>query len=221
MKAPPDPSAPSLPMKIQSDSFSHGDRLPESLAFVKIAPENHVTFAGNRNPHLAWSEVPDGTRSFAILCVDTKAPTSAEDVGKEGRTVSADLPRANFYHWGLVDLPPSVRSIEEGSCSDGVTTGGKSSPPGPEGCLQGETDYTGWFADDPDMKGTYVGYDGPAPPWNDALRHEYHFRVYALSVDSLGLAPGFAVRDLEAAVEGKVLAEAELVGWYTTNPDLA
>ena len=43
-------------------------------------------------------------------------------------------------------------------------------------------DYTGWFADDPQMSGQYFGYDGPFPPFNDSLVHHYVFTLYALNV---------------------------------------
>jgi Raf kinase inhibitor-like YbhB/YbcL family protein len=81
-------------------------------------------------------------------------------------------------------------------------------------------DYTGWFAGDADMRGEYLGYDGPCPPWNDALVHHYHFRLYALDVEHLKLADGFTVTELRAAMDGHVLAEAELMGTYTLNSAL-
>jgi hypothetical protein len=64
-----------------------------------------------------------------------------------------------------------------------VTPGGKSGPlvpftikNGTEHQLrQGVNDYTGWFANDPDMAGEYYGYDGPCPPWNDERVHTYVF----------------------------------------------
>lgn len=82
-------------------------------------------------------------------------------------------------------------------------------------------DYTGWFANDPDMKGEYRGYDGPCPPWNDALRHHYHFTVHALDVAALALPPGFDLAALRAAMDGHALASAELTGIYTLNRELA
>ena len=51
------------------------------------------------------------------------------------------------------------------------------------------------------MSGDYFGYDGPCPPWNDALVHRYVFTLYALDVATLGLQgpfTGCAARDPEA-----------------------
>ena len=50
--------------------------------------------------------VPAGTRSFAIICHDPDVPSQGDDVNQEGRVVPATLPRVDFFHWVLVDLPP-------------------------------------------------------------------------------------------------------------------
>jgi phosphatidylethanolamine-binding protein (PEBP) family uncharacterized protein len=70
------------------------------------------------------------------------------------------------------------------------------------------------------MAGTYGDYDGPCPPWNDSLVHHYHFTVYALSLDSLGLSGDFTGADVRAAMQGKVLAEATHMGTYSMNPSV-
>lgn len=206
-------------MRLRSDSIDDGERIPEAFAFCAPDPDEHASPAGNRSPHLSWSDVPEGTRSFAVLCVDVDVPTVGDDVNQEGRTVSADLERTTFYHWVLVDVPPDVRELEAGLDSDGVTPRGKSVGPRDYG-VRGRNDYTDWFAGDEDMEGTYGGYDGPCPPWNDELLHHYHFRVYALDVETLDLDGAFGGDDAEEALEGHVLDEAEIVGTYTLNQDL-
>lgn len=207
-------------MKLSSESFRAGATIPADYAFGQPGPDSPCVFAGNRNPQLAWSEVPPGTRSFALACIDTDAPTVAETVNRDDRTVPAGQPRGEFVHWLLVNLPADQRSIAAGSCSDGVTPRGKRMPDGPAGSRQGGNDYTSWFAGDTDMAGDYLGYDGPCPPWNDERIHHYHFRLYALDLPSLDLPERFTLADMRAAIAGHVLAEAELVGTYTLNPDL-
>jgi len=187
-------------MEITSTSFRNNHPIPPEYAFARRHPETHFEFSDNRNPHLAWSGVPDGTRSFALIVVDPDAPTVPDDVNQEGRTVPEDLPRTDFHHWVLVDIPADCRSIDEGACSGGVTEGGKSDPPGPEGSRQGVNDYTSWFAGQEGMEGTYLGYDGPAPPWNDERRHRYHFTLYALDVDRLPVEGEFTARDVMEAM---------------------
>ena len=70
------------------------------------------------------------------------------------------------------------------------------------------------------MAGTYGGYDGPCPPWNDELVHHYTFTVHALDVASLGLSGDFGLAEVRTAMEGHVLASASVTGTYTLNPAL-
>ncbi|CAM5201292.1 Phospholipid-binding protein OS=Castellaniella defragrans (strain DSM / CCUG 39792 / 65Phen)OX=1437824 GN=BN940_17621 PE=4 SV=1 [Castellaniella denitrificans] len=207
-------------MKLHSESFPDQGVIPERNAFARVDPQTHVTLAGNRNPHLAWTDVPEGTRSFAVLCVDPDVPTRPDDVNQEGREVPADLPRTDFFHWVLVDVSPDTRAIAEGDYSNGITPRGKAGPLALDGTRQGLNDYTGWFAADRDMNGDYFGYDGPCPPWNDARAHRYVFTVYALDVAELGVSGRFTGAQALEAMRGHVLAQASLTGTYTLNPRL-
>jgi Raf kinase inhibitor-like YbhB/YbcL family protein len=205
-------------MKVRSDSFENEGAIPTRCAFGKHDPEAHVALSDNLNPHLAWEDVPSGTASFAILCTDSEVPSRGDDVNKEGRRVPFDLPRTEFVHWTLVDLPATVRTISEGEMSRGVVARGK--PPGaPHGARQGLNDYTGWFAGDEAMKGQYHGYDGPCPPWNDERAHRYTFTVLALDVPRAAVEGSFTIAELRRALEGHVLGKASLVGTYTIAPD--
>lgn len=206
-------------MKLVIPSFSYGAPVPDEHCFMAPSPDGRAELGANRSPEMRWSEVPDGTRSFAIVMVDPDAPTVAEDVNQAGRTVAADLPRGNFHHWVLVDIPATLPGLAAGADSQGVTKGGKPLGSTDHG-LRGQNDYTFFLAGDPDLAGTYGGYDGPAPPWNDELLHHYHFKLFALDVASLGLQGSFGAADALAAMQGHVLAEAEYVGTYTLNPAL-
>ncbi|SNT26510.1 hypothetical protein SAMN06265795_12028 [Noviherbaspirillum humi] len=210
-------------MKLWSDSFQDGERIPGEYAFAVIDPATHVTLSANRNPHLAWSGLPAGTRSLALICHDVDVPSRGDDVNQEGRTVPADLPRVDFFHWVLVDLPAEMPPIAAGQFSSGVTARGKSGPdvPGAGGARQGINDYTGWFAGDPSMSGDYYGYDGPCPPWNDSLIHHYVFTLYALDVERLEVEGKFTGQQVRQAMQGHVLGQASITGTYTLNPALA
>ena len=205
-------------MKLTSESFRHGGAIPGRCAFAVMDPKAHVRLSDNRNPQLSWSGAPAGTKSFALLCIDADAPTVGDDVNKEGRSVKKSLPRAEFMHWAMVDIPASVSSIAEGACSQGVTPHGKQSPTGPAGSRQGKNDYTGWFAGDKDMAGTYLGYDGPCPPWNDELPHHYRFELHALDLERCPVKGWFTVDDVRKAIDGHSLAKAAISGVYTLNP---
>ncbi len=208
-------------MKLTSESFTDGAPIPGEFAFCLPADEGHVCLGANRNPQLAWSEVPAGTKSFVLVCHDPDVPSRGDDVNQEGRSVPASLPRVDFFHWVLVDLPADLRAIAAGQFSSEVTPGGKPGPAAPLGARQGINDYTGWFAGDEAMKGDYHGYDGPCPPWNDELRHRYVFTVYALDVARCAVEGRFGGAEVRAAIAGHVLAEASLTGTYTLNPAVA
>ncbi|NMG27343.1 YbhB/YbcL family Raf kinase inhibitor-like protein [Aromatoleum evansii] len=208
-------------MRLSSQSFADGARIPGEFSFCIPAAEGHVCLGSNRNPHLAWSGVPTETRSFVLICHDPDVPSSGDDVNQEGRVVPASLPRVDFFHWVVIDLPADLREIAAGSFSDGVTPGGKNGPEGPLGSRQGINDYTAWFAGDEAMRGNYHGYDGPCPPWNDELVHRYVFTLYALDKECCNVDGSFGGAQVRNAIAGHVLAEAKLTGTYTLNPSLS
>lgn len=207
-------------MKLTSKNFADNGRIPGENAFCIPAATGHVCLGANRNPHLAWSGLPTGTRSLVLICNDPDVPTRPDDVNQEGRTVPASLPRTDFSHWVLVDLAPSGE-IAEGEFSSDVTPCGKPGPTGPRGTRQGINDYTAWFAGDAQMKGDYYGYDGPCPPWNDAILHHYVFTLYALDIERLPVDGRFTAADALKAMAGHVLGEAKLTGVYSLNPAVA
>lgn len=213
-------------MRLWSNAFADMAPIPGEFAFGVPDAANHVVLSSNRNPDLHWEGAPLGTRSFVLICHDPDVPSRGDDVNQPGREVPADLPRVDFFHWVLVDIPPGLTTISAGSHSDGVIARGK---PGPEatggtaaagGLRHGINDYTSWFANDQDMAGDYYGYDGPCPPWNDALVHRYVFTVYALDIDRLPLEGKFTGAQVRAAIQGHVLDQASLTGTYTLNPKL-
>jgi len=178
-------------VKLASDGFADGGVIPPRFAFCAPDAKAHVTLSKNVNPQLAWSGAPAGTKSFAIICHDPDVPSKGDDVNQEGRVVSRDLPRVDFFHWVLVDLPASVASVAEGEFSSSVTPRGKPGPGAPH---------------------------GPCPPWNDELPHRYIFTVFALDVAKLAVEGSFGGADVRKAMAGHILSQASITGRYTLNP---
>lgn len=207
-------------MKLTSSALRDQQAILAEYAFGIPDPEQHVALGANMNPPFAWSELPPNTRSLAFIVHDQDVPTRADDVNQEGRTVPADLPRADFYHWILVDLPPEPAHIVAGEFSQGVTPGGKSGPEGPRGTRQGINNYREWFAGDPAMTGNYFGYDGPCPPWNDSIVHHYVFTLYALDVVRCPVEGSFTGPEALAAIAGHILDQARIIATYSLNPDV-
>ncbi|MES2261885.1 MAG: YbhB/YbcL family Raf kinase inhibitor-like protein [Pseudomonadota bacterium] len=213
-------------MRIWSDSFRAGGFISPNNAFAELDPSSHIRLAANRNPHLAWDDVPNGTQSLLLLCIDGDAPADARDANQEGKVLPFDVPRTDFFHWTLVDIPPALSAIGEGQLSHQVTPRGKAGPAAPltvsngseHQMRQGINDYTGWFAGDAGMAGDYYGYDGPCPPWNDLRVHHYIFRLYALDMPRLALEGRFTGPDAYAAMHGHILDEAQIIGAYSLNP---
>ena len=208
-------------MKLWSESWVDGERIPERHAAGRLGTPEGVTFANNLSPHLAWSDLPSGTRSLALICHDFDVPSKGDDVNQAGREVPADLPRVDFFHWLLVDLPVTLSSLPAGALSQEFTVRGKPGPavaaPGFTMTRQGINDFTGWFSGDAAMAGDYYGYDGPFPPWNDSLIHHYVFTLYALEVARAPIQGRFGGAELRQAIYPHVLGAATHSGTYTLN----
>jgi Raf kinase inhibitor-like YbhB/YbcL family protein len=207
-------------MKLHSKSLLDGAPINARFAAGRLEEGAGVNFSDNISPHLRWGDAPTGTKSFAVICCDPDVPSRGDDVNQTDREVPASLPRVDFFHWVLVDLAASIHELEEGAFSRGFTPRGKPGPMAPLGARQGLNDYTGWFAADAQNGGNYFGYDGPFPPFNDAIVHRYVFTVYALDVARLGVEGHFTGAQARAAMEGHVLATASLTGLYTLNARL-
>ena len=153
-------------LTVKMEGWANGEPIPGKYAFCIPADEGHVAMSENISPEISWSGAPAGTKSFAIICHDPDVPSKPDNVNKEDMIVPADLPRVDFYHWVLVDIPASMPKLAEGADANGIVAGEKR----PKRPLTGSAainSYTDWFAGDEDMKGDYAGYDGPCPPWND------------------------------------------------------
>jgi Raf kinase inhibitor-like YbhB/YbcL family protein len=98
-----------------------------------------------------------------------------------------DAPMGTFVHWVVYNLPTDVEGLPEGGTLPGDAS-------------EGVND----FGDS--------GYGGPMPPKGHGIHH-YHFKLYALDTE-VPLKAGASKADLMKAMEGHILAQAELMGIY-------
>ena len=206
-------------MKLWSEAWSNGEPIPERFAAGRMLPDG-VGLSDNLSPPLVWSDPPAGTRSLVLICNDFDVPGETADLNQPGRELPVDLPRVDFFHWVLVDIPATARGFVQGQWSQGFGPGRKPVPAaadGVSGPRQGLNDYTGWFARDAQRAGDYFGYDGPFPPVNDMLVHHYVFTLYVLRVTRLAVQGRFTGPQVRLALAGQVLDAATLSGTYTLN----
>jgi Raf kinase inhibitor-like YbhB/YbcL family protein len=101
-----------------------------------------------------------------------------------------DVPKKTVIHWLLYDLPATTRALPEG-----VPTKAKL----PDGSHQGKNDPG------------KIGYNGPCP--SPGAAHHYFFKLYALDYQT-GLKPKAKGADVEKAIKGHILAQAELIARF-------
>ncbi len=182
-----------------------------------------MTFADNFSPHLAWSDLPAGTRSLALICHDFDVPSRGDDVNQAGREVPADLPRVDFFHWLLVDLPATRELASPTGAFSQRLHRPRQARAGGHGAglrrwrARASTTSPAGSPATPAMAGDYYGYDGPFPPWNDSLIHHYVFTLYALDVARAPIEGRFAGAALRQAIYPHVLGAATHSGTYTLN----
>ena len=144
-------------MELKSKALVDGKSISGKYSFCALTSEKQVIMGENINPDLTWSGIPEGTKSFVLLCHDSEVPTSAENVNKEGKIVPKELPRTDFYHWVLYNIPADSKGISEGEFSKSITPHGKKDINTSQGAKQGLNNYTDWFKGDNDMEGDYYG----------------------------------------------------------------
>lgn len=203
-------------LQVTLPKVPHNTVIPAEYAFCVEDGKGKAKLGANKSPEISWSGAPSGTQSFVLLAVDPVVPSKADHVNKEGVSVSKDLPRVDFYHWVLVDIPKEITQLPTGAESAQVVAKGKPAGAQKHG-IRGLNNYTDWFASNKDMSGNYAGYDGPCPPWNDELIHAYHFKVFALDIPSLKLTGDFKGPEVMKAMRGHILASGESVGLYKLN----
>lgn len=148
-----------------------------SPAFAHQAgiPSKFTCEGADISPALAWSGLPAGTQSLALIVDDPDAPDPA-------------APKMTWVHWVLYNLPPTTTGLPEAVKPSDL----------PAGTREGINDWR------------RTGYGGPCPPIG---RHRYFHKLYALNTVLPDLGRPTKVQ-LEKAMAGHILGQAELLGTY-------
>ena len=147
--------------------------------------------------------------------VDKDVPVDFTNASVEGKILPTDMKRQDFIHWAVIGISPDVTGLR--------TAAGKDTPSATSG-FPAVNDYVNFIKDKP--ASTFLGYDGPCPPWNDALLHRYYFYVFALSkeltsADIPNLKDGLmSAKEIPLAIAPYLLAKGSVMGTYTLNPAL-
>jgi len=151
-----------MEITVTSSAFQEGEMIPRK----------YTCDGANVSPPVAWTGVPDGAKSIALISDDPDAPVGT------------------WVHWVLYNLPLD---------STGLAEGIKPVEKLDNGARHGLNDFRKF------------GYGGPCPPGGT---HRYYFKVYALNA-VLELKPNATKADLVKAMEGKMLAQGQLIGKFT------
>lgn len=197
-------------LEVKVSGIQNNMPIPVENAYCRPAKDGKSENGLNRRPPVTWSKGPEGTKSYAIFMIDPDVPTDFTDAGKEGKTIPEKMKRQDFYHWAQIDIPATAEGFPSGS-------GNEYPKQQPDLGLPGVNMYAEFYKK---PKGEYAGYDGMCPPWNDERVHHYHFQVYALDVETLGLKKYYTAKEAFAAMQPHILAKGEVVGTYTLNPAL-
>jgi Raf kinase inhibitor-like YbhB/YbcL family protein len=143
----------------------------------------------------AFAQGADIPRKFTCDGQDVSPELSWKEPPKSTQSFALivddpDAPVGTWMHWVLYDLPGTTRSLPEGVPKERELA---------SGARQGNN---GW---------NRTGYGGPCPPPGPA--HRYFFKLYALD-SKTNLKPGATKAELEKAMQGHILAQAELMGRY-------
>jgi len=165
-----------------------------------IIPDKYTLALGkNISPPLSWSNIPEGTKSFALTIIDPDVPW-----GRYQNPPAGFLPGDLFIHWVIYDIPAEVTSISEGISPEGTL---------PEGAKELNNSCLEEFGPESPYYQYRSGYIGMAPPAGD-IAHAYVFTLYALNTETLGLSPEVRYPDFIDAIKGKVLARSSFIAYF-------
>lgn len=145
----------------------------------------------------AFAQQAEIPRRYTCDGDDVSPPLQWRGVPSEARSLALIVddpdapdpkaPKMTYVHWVLVDMPPTATGLPEAATTKSLPTGTR----------EGVNDWK------------KTGYGGPCPPIG---RHRYFFKLYAL--DRMLNLDRPTKADVEKAMQGHIVAKAELMGTY-------
>jgi hypothetical protein len=179
-------------------SWRHGVLALAALSLAFLTPSFSAAQGSSGNLELRTTAFqPDGNIPKPFTCdgADASPALSWSDPPPPTQSFvvimdDPDAPVGTFVHWVVYNLPATARGLPGRLPANYEVEGGG---------RQGVNDFA------------RTGYGGPCPP--PGRPHRYFFRLYALD-GKLNLKTVAHRKDVDQAMKGHVLAQAELRGLY-------
>jgi Raf kinase inhibitor-like YbhB/YbcL family protein len=130
-------------------------------------------------------------------------PLEWSGVPKEAQSLALivddpDAPIGTYVHWVVYNMEAGLTNLPEGVA------------------IYAPVEYqdTGAIGVEGKNGSGNEGYRGPCPPGGNP--HRYYFKLYALDTP-LDLPAGATKKQLESAMQGKILAQGQLMGKYSRS----
>ena len=172
------------------------------LAIITTGDDNFADLNNFFNPPVSGMKITSSAFSnhqaipttFTCNGDNTNPPLQFSDIPSQAKSLvllveDPDAPQPNWLHWLVYNIPPQTTSIAQNSLPDQAT--------------QGTNDFD------------TTRYQGPCPPLG---QHRYNFKLYALD-QATSFPPGSTRQAIESAIDGHVIATAELIGIYQRPDD--
>jgi len=167
---------------------------PQQAAPPQVTPAMQQQKSELRLTSTAFKEGEAIPRGYTCDGANVSPPLEWTGVPKSAKTIAIiaddpDAPGGTWVHWVLYNLSAEGLGLIENTPQTETLQGGG---------VQGKNDFS------------KIGYGGPCPP---SGTHRYFFKFYALDSE-LALQPGATRAEVEKAMEGHIVGQAQLMGTY-------
>ena len=169
------------------------------IVFLSLFQYNNLFYASGKTNMLeikspAFANNGIIPKQYTCDGEDISPPLSWDSIPGNAKSLTLisddpDAPASTWVHWVIYNMPPASKGLQEGVLPLKDFS---------HDTKQGINDFK------------KIGYGGPCPP---SGTHRYFFKLYALNT-KLSLEAGATKKQLEDAMKGHIIAQAELIGKY-------